>query len=60
MSDMLRQNPHLRLMGALHFSASDVAANSRGELSGDTTKGTATGAHRSSGALDCIDGLRCG
>lgn len=34
MTDMLRQNPHLRLMGALDFSASDVAANSQGELSG--------------------------
>ena len=30
---MLRQNPHLLLMGALDFSASDLAANSRGELS---------------------------
>ena len=38
MSDMLRQNPHLRLMGALHFSASDVAANSRGELSDEQQK----------------------
>lgn len=33
MVNMLRQNPHLRLMDALGFSASDVAANSRGELS---------------------------
>jgi hypothetical protein len=38
MTDMLRQNPHLRLMGALDFSASDVAANSRGELSGEQQK----------------------
>ena len=30
---MLRQNPHLQLMGALGFSASDLAANSQGELS---------------------------
>jgi hypothetical protein len=30
---MLRQNPHLQLMGALGFSASDIAANSQGELS---------------------------
>jgi hypothetical protein len=30
---MLRQNPHLLLMGALDFSASDLAANSRGEFS---------------------------
>jgi hypothetical protein len=30
---MLRQNPHLLLMGALDFSTSDLAANSRGELS---------------------------
>jgi hypothetical protein len=30
---MLRQNPHLLLMGALGFSAQDLAANSRGELS---------------------------
>lgn len=30
---MLRQNPHLLLMGALDFSASDLAANSRGAFS---------------------------
>jgi hypothetical protein len=30
---MLRQNPHLLLMGALDFSASDLAANSRGTFS---------------------------
>jgi len=33
MADMLRQNPHLRLMGALGFTAIDLAANSRGNLS---------------------------
>jgi hypothetical protein len=38
MANMLRQNPHLRLMGALGFSASDVAANSRGELSHEQEK----------------------
>jgi len=32
---MLRQNPHLQLMGALGFSANDLAVNSRGELSAD-------------------------
>jgi hypothetical protein len=32
-SAMLRQNPHLVLMGALDFSASDLADNSRGSLS---------------------------
>ncbi|MEO8609839.1 MAG: hypothetical protein ABI690_18245 [Chloroflexota bacterium] len=30
---MLRQNPHLLLMGALDFSASDLAANSKGAFS---------------------------
>jgi len=30
---MLRQNPHLLLMGALGFSALDLSANSQGELS---------------------------
>ncbi len=38
MANMLRQNPHLRLMGALGFSASDVAANSQGELSQEQKK----------------------
>jgi hypothetical protein len=31
--NMLRQNPHLLLMGALDFSASDLAANSKGAFS---------------------------
>src|SRR5689334_18333327 len=30
---MLRQNPHLLLMGALDFSAGDLAANSKGVFS---------------------------
>lgn len=30
---MMRQNPHLLLMGSLHFSASDIEANRKGQLS---------------------------
>ncbi len=30
---MMQQNPHLLLMGVLHFSAADLEANRRGQLS---------------------------
>jgi hypothetical protein len=35
---MLHPNPHLMLMGALHFSTDDLYANRRGQLSGAQQK----------------------